>query len=66
VHLVGFTIEISYDARPYERQIVLGVQEVGREAVQFMERTHDRFLWWHLSTSGSKRGGESLGKQSVY
>jgi hypothetical protein len=24
VHLVGFTIEIYYDARPYERQICIG------------------------------------------
>jgi len=26
VHLVGFTIEIYYDARPYERQIWLNVK----------------------------------------
>jgi len=28
MHLVGFTIEIYYDARPYERQIILMLAQI--------------------------------------
>jgi hypothetical protein len=40
---------IDYNTR-YRREnnIILELQEVCCEGLKFTERTHDRFLWWHL------------------